>query len=621
MGWSADHSVAEIVIFASNNGLGPAVERCDTVPMPASLQVVPRTRSAPWLRMAGTLIIAGAVGAYLVAPLWAPHPLLAGTNWLAVIAFAAVGVLTLDDEEHRNYRWLFFGCCVCWAVGLAGSRAVGPLPVLAALAEPLTFVFVAAVLLRYPRAALTRRSERIFLLLLLCWLLAGRIIWIVTSDPAWYGYDQAVWWPTLHPSAVISQSVEFVYYLGGVGIALTLVAFTALRLHRARGFDRRVLVPVLFATAGVAATVGVHVAARLGVEYDLQSTQFRHFYALEAILLLTVSFAFLVAAVRRRMARTAAADLLLGVGQLHTIEDVQAALRGALCDPTLCVLFWVAESGGYVDDSGHPAFLDETDHGEFVTLVETTDGRPLAAVVGSPSLRRYVTAVDTAVAAVALALENAQLQARILAQLDQVRASRARIVEAGLVERRRLERDLHDGAQQRLLAVAMHLAAVSASLDDDDAVRRGVDQARGELDTALQELRGLARGIHPAVLTQAGLAPALESVVEGLPLEVALDIPPQRWNFAVEATAYFLACEGLTNAVKHAGAARAAVRVRPVNQWLCVSVVDDGVGGADVARGSGLAGLHDRVAALGGRLTVVSPRGSGTRLVAELPCV
>jgi signal transduction histidine kinase len=569
--------------------------------------------------MTATLILAGSVGAFLVAPMWAPHPLLAGTNWLAVIAFAAIAMLTLDDEEHRNYRWLFFGCCACWALGLAGSREIGPLPVLAAIAEPLTFVFVAAILLRYPRATLTRRSERLFTVLLLGFLLSGRVIWVVTSDPAWYGYGRGVWWPTIVPSVAVSQSVELVYYIGGVGIALALVAINTLRLHRARAFDRRVLVPVLLATMGVAATVTVHVAARLGLEYGIYA-EFRHFYALEAILLLTVSFAFLVAAVRRRMAKAAAADLLLGVGQLHTIDEVQAALRRALWDPTLYVLFWVTESGGYVDDNGHPAILDVAEHGSFVKIVETTDGNALAAVVGNASLRRYATAVDSVVAAVGLALENAQLQARILAQLEQVRASRARIVEAGLVERRRLERDLHDGAQQRLLAVAMHLAALSASLNDQ-VVRCGIDEARGELDTALHELRGLARGIHPAVLTQAGLAPALESVVEGLPLEVALDVPPQRWNLAVEATAYFLTCEALTNIVKHSSATSAAVKVRPEQHRLRVSIIDDGVGGADLTGGSGLAGLHDRVAALGGQLTVISPRGSGTQLIAELPCV
>src|SRR4051812_4740970 len=123
--------------------------------MPALLHVVSTARYAPWLRMTATLIIVGSVGAFLVAPMWAPHPLLAGTNWLAVIAFAAIAMLTLDDEEHRNYRWLFFGCCGCWALGLAGSREIGPLPVLATIAEPLAFVFVAAILLRYPRATLT----------------------------------------------------------------------------------------------------------------------------------------------------------------------------------------------------------------------------------------------------------------------------------------------------------------------------------------------------------------------------------------------------------------------------------------------------------------------------------
>jgi signal transduction histidine kinase len=227
--------------------------------------------------------------------------------------------------------------------------------------------------------------------------------------------------------------------------------------------------------------------------------------------------------------------------------------------------------------------------------------------------------VGAAVSAGALALENARLQAGIRAQLEQVRASRARIVEAGLAERRRLERDLHDGAQQRLLALTMQLGAVRAAVADN-ATRDLVDTARADLREAVAELRDLARGLHPAVLSQAGLGPALESVAERLPVPVRLEVPAERYPPTVETAAYFLACEAMTNAAKHADATQVRVTVRAAGNRLFVEVLDDGVGGAHPSHGGGLTGLHDRVAALGGSLVIDSPTGSGTRIAASIPC-
>jgi PAS domain S-box-containing protein len=201
-----------------------------------------------------------------------------------------------------------------------------------------------------------------------------------------------------------------------------------------------------------------------------------------------------------------------------------------------------------------------------------------------------------------------------------VHASRARIVEATLAERQRLGRDLHDGAQQRLVNVALGVQLAARAVPEDDAATRGLlDGALAETQAALGELRELAAGLHPSVLTHKGLRGALESLTARAPVPVALDVPDARFPELVEATAYFVAAEALANVAKHAGAREAHVRIAIEDDRLVVAVADDGRGGADPARGSGLAGLADRVAALDGTLEVDSPAGGGTRLRAVLP--
>jgi signal transduction histidine kinase len=315
------------------------------------------------------------------------------------------------------------------------------------------------------------------------------------------------------------------------------------------------------------------------------------------------------------------ADVVVGLSGAATAEEVRDRLRTALRDPSLEVLYWVPEESSYVSTTGGlVADAPESDTADrLVVPVRASDGGRLALVLADPSLRRHGRPVTAAVSAAGLALENARLQAGIRAQLEQVRASRARIVEAGLAERRRLERDLHDGAQQRLLALTMQLGAVRTAVADE-RTRSLVDSARSDLREAVAELRDLARGLHPAVLSQAGLGPALESVAERLPVPVSLDVPASRFDPTVESAAYFLACEAMTNAAKHADASSVRVCVRPASGRLLVEVLDDGVGGATPSAGSGLTGLEDRVAALGGTLTVDSPPGQGTRLMASIPC-
>jgi signal transduction histidine kinase len=214
-----------------------------------------------------------------------------------------------------------------------------------------------------------------------------------------------------------------------------------------------------------------------------------------------------------------------------------------------------------------------------------------------------------------------RLNDELHARLEELAASRARIVTAGDVERRRLERNLHDGAQQRLVALSLSLRVALAKLDSDPAAARATLASAGdELALALAELRELARGLHPAVLSDRGLRPAVEMLAgrSPVPVEIA-EIPGERLPQPVEAAAYYLIAEALTNVTKYAGASRVRVRVEASDASVVVEVADDGVGGADAAGGSGLRGLADRVEALGGSLEVVSPAGAGTSLRAEIP--
>ena len=276
----------------------------------------------------------------------------------------------------------------------------------------------------------------------------------------------------------------------------------------------------------------------------------------------------------------------------------------------------------YADARGRTLELPDEGSGRGITMLEH-DGEPLAALVHDESLLDDPELIEAAAAAARLALENARLQSELRAQLARVEESRARIVAAGDEERRRIERDIHDGAQQRLVALALELRAAQKRLggdvspDLDEVLTDAVD----ELQRAVGELRELARGVHPAILTEDGLGAALESLADRTPLPVTiLAAPSGRLPAPIEGAAYFVACEALANAVKHSGATAISLRAEQLNGSLVVEVVDDGVGGAAISSGSGLRGLADRVEAHGGRLRVESPAGAGTRVIGELPC-
>jgi signal transduction histidine kinase len=229
--------------------------------------------------------------------------------------------------------------------------------------------------------------------------------------------------------------------------------------------------------------------------------------------------------------------------------------------------------------------------------------------------------LDAVASAAGLALENERLLAESRARLDEVQDSRARIIEASVTERRRLERNLHDGAQQRLVTLSLHLRMAQETLHDDPlATETMLAGAGDDLKHALDELRELARGLHPAVLTDRGLAPALESLANRSPFPVTIaGVPADRLPEPVEAALYYVIAESLTNAAKHSGATEGSVELSTTPETVVVDIQDNGSGGASSSSGSGLRGLVDRVEALGGALQLRSPVDGGTIIHAELP--
>jgi len=328
---------------------------------------------------------------------------------------------------------------------------------------------------------------------------------------------------------------------------------------------------------------------------------------------------FLLGLLDARLARSAIGDLILRLRADPDSADLRDALSDALRDPSLTLAYWLPDFEAYVDLDGHQVELP-AGNGRTATLIER-DGAHVAALIHDGALDDEPQFLDAVGAAAGISLENGRLHAELRARLEELKGSRARLLEAGHRERQSLERNLHDGAQQRLIALSLELSLLEQKLGDRPALQSRLDAARREVAISLEELRDVARGLHPAVLSGHGLAVALESIAARAPLPVRLTVDHDaRLPDRVEVAAFYVVSESLTNIAKHAEASGATVSVARSQSGVVVEIVDDGVGGADTESGSGLRGLADRVEALGGRLRVWTPLGGGTRVQAEIPC-
>jgi signal transduction histidine kinase len=386
--------------------------------------------------------------------------------------------------------------------------------------------------------------------------------------------------------------------------------------QRASRTERHALGPVMAMGATAMAVIEVGLIGQLSG--DAAIAEFGY-YATQAAIL-PLPYAFLASLARSRVTRgDVVSQLVAQLGQAPTQAEVRDALARALGDPSLELAYWLPEYGSYADADGHPLQLGDRD-GATATTPVSRNGEPVAAMLHDVSLRDEPSLLDAVAGAAAIALENVRLNVELRARLEELRSSRARIVEAGDAERRRLERNLHDGAQQRLVGVALQLRLLQNRVRGDTDAEEIAASAADELRQSLEELRELARGLHPAVLEH-GLAPALQALATRSTVTTTVSYEPaDRLPEPVELAGYFVACEALANVAKYAHASVAEVRVWRDGPSAFIQVLDDGVGGADDDLGTGLRGLADRVDALEGNLRVVSPAGGGTVVTAEMPC-
>jgi signal transduction histidine kinase len=547
----------------------------------------PGYRAAPIVAVGWAFLVAGLVA-------WSRRP----GNRLGPLMTAAAFALLARQLRYSHDALLF---TVFFALG------------------DLSYALVGHSALAYPSGRVTRRAERAIVVAGYATVLAFPLaVLLFYGGSPLIGFDPLPRESLLlvHGSAGTVEFLQkaFVVVFYGV-LAAAFIALIARRLLQATPRARRLLAPLLLA-AVVAALRAYFESVFAFVDRPFAQ---EYLYWWQIAGLIALPLALLWGLLQQRLARATVGDLVVELERTPP-QGIRDALARALGDPTLQVAFWLPERREYVDAAGNRVELPEGDTVAVTRLDH--EGEPLAALVHDRSLLDEPKLVNAVGAAARLSLENARLHAEMRAQLAEVQASRVRIVAAADEERRKIERDIHDGAQQRLVALGLQLRSAQRRLGTTDPeVDQLLASAMDELQLAVGELRELARGVHPAILTEEGLAAALESLVSRSPFPVSLDgAPEQRLAPEVEATAYFVACEGLANVTKHAHASKASITARRRDGLLLIEVEDDGDGGADADQGTGLRGLTDRVEALGGRLSVESAAGAGTRIVAEIPC-
>lgn len=582
----------------------------------ASKLNAPGRAAAPWLLgiigAAGLLTAGGSATAWATCPC-GKLPVSGETARVVVgLSFVAVGLIAMSQRRRRRIGLLMVAVGLTWFIYDVGwvyeplTYTIGTLG--AGLYQPI----LAHLTVVFPSGHLRSQVDRIVVVgtygLYGLASLGTQVLW----DPRDSGCPCPANLLLLHRDANLHSIAE--QASGALLIAATAAVLAVLVWHwRRSGLSgRRALTPVLVSSIPIA---GLVLATTIVGENFLPP--------LAVLALTALPLGFLAGLLRLRLERAAVGSLVVELEGSARVGRIREALARTLHDRTLDVAYWVPSQQGYVDADGGPLTLPPEGAERSVTLLERA-GQPVAALIHDAAVDDNPELVEAAAAVARLALENERLQAEIKAQLQQVRASRARIITTGDAERRRIERDLHDGAQQRLvtLSLVLGLARDQAAATADSALEEVLDEAAEQLRMALAELRELARGIHPAVLSQAGLHAAIESLADRLPVAVIVAYGPvMRFEPAIEAAAYFVVAEALTNVVKYAHANVVHVRVTYSDGHLTMEVMDDGVGGADPSRGSGLVGLMDRVGALAGRLDVASEPGRGSRVTATLPCM
>jgi signal transduction histidine kinase len=536
--------------------------------------------------------------------------------------FIGAGLFAWARRPDNRVGMLMTATGFAW---LLAGLGLSDIPLLFALGSAFGSVYFATaihMLLSAPSGRLQSRGER--RIVSFAYVLTAVVVPLLYLfvDPAGEDFNcpdcpdnvLLVW----HSEAIVQAIGLAVNLIGVLLVAFTLVSLIQ-RWRRASDPERRLYAPLYW--SGV--VLMVTVIATLVLQSTSKGGEAEGVtVGISLIPLAVMPYLFLASFVRARMFQTGAVgELIARLGEAPRAGKLRDALAEALGDPSLELVYWLPDDERFVDAGGRRFELPDEDSGRAVTKVER-EGGCIAAIVYDATLRDARGHVRAVGAAAALALQNERLDAELRAKVGELRSSRERMLRIGLEERRRLERDLHDGAQQRLVSTALNLRIARTKLrEEPDAAEALLTGASEELDAALGELRELARGIHPAVLSDRGLDTALETLAARAPVPVELaSVPGVRLPEAVELAAYYVVSEALTNVAKYADASHATVGIERDNGRLVVKVADDGVGGADPEEGTGLRGLEDRLAVIEGRLEIDSERGQGTTITARIPC-
>ena len=575
--------------------------------------------------------------------------LVGAVSGLSVVTGAAVVSIVLQGG-HNNNRGVYaaLALAIGWgftATGLYVARRrpesnIGPLMIgvgfagflkslafsnnsvvyaIGSLGETVIYALLVHLLLSFPSGRLQSRLDRALVVLAYVNTVVVQLAAFVFEDPVREGCATCPSNPLLiepsRASTVLSTAqVDIAVALLGAVVAVLYRRWRVSTPNQARAFT-----PVL----AVGSLTFLILMTELIVEQANVSSELAE--ALTIALFASIAClpgALVLGLLRYRFRQGEAIGVLVGrLSEGIPRGGLRDALAEALGDNTLELAYWVPEQRSYVDSDGKPVKVEPPAAGRHVTTIEN-EGRLIAAIIHAADLAQEPGLVQAVGAAAALTLQNERLAAELRAKVAELHASRSRILQAGYEQRRRIERDLHDGAQQRLMALGIDLRLVREHIDGDPAqAAELLDEALRELGEATRELRELARGIHPAVLTDRGLKAALKGLAGRSPVPVeVLETPVDRLPSPIEAAVYFIVAEALTNAARYAGASRVTVSIARENGEVEVDVSDDGVGGADPDHGSGLRGLHDRVSALDGSLLLASASGAGTSLTARIPC-
>ncbi|GIF17840.1 signal transduction histidine kinase [Actinoplanes tereljensis] len=550
-------------------------------------------------------------------PTWSAEFALGTIYVFVVTSFAASGVFLLWDRSTGRTGWAMIVAAFCyeasWWWTWPPEWEIGPAPLISFLFGYWWFAVGGLALLRYPEPVLSRRYERAYFVYFAIWIVGVKLFIAAVSEPEWAGWNPHAWWLTIVPNRSLFETASAVFKIGIIVLALVLVVLLLLKIRRSRGLERADSLPVTAAGIAIGFLGSFYIAAQL---FHLPPPVTDALRTITALTALIAPIAFLISLTQRRLARSSVADLVVRLADCTSLKDVQTALREVLGDPTM-VLAVQASPSHYVTCEGYP--LTGGELARWRVPMPSGNGRTVAVLLVDHALRRRSDLVRSAAVAGGLVLENGLLRDDLAAQLAQVQASRRRIAEAGLAERRRIERNLHDGAQQLLLRVMSSLSLARHRAQRGRDPSAAIETAGNDLDEALAELRNLARGIHPAVLGEMGLQPALEGVADRMSIPVTLDVTADRLPDPIEETLYFVICEALTNVIRHAEAGHAEVRVTLRDDTVVARVTDDGRGGAGFDGGSGLAGLRDRVETLRGDMTIATG-GNGTTVTVVIPC-